>query len=157
MFFALFAQLSFSPIFSFIVRISSVRSQYRSVCPEVFCKKGVLRKFPKFTGKHLRQSLYFNKAAGLRHRCFPLNFAKFLRRPPVAASAGSFTIMLVWYTLIILMKKPQHTLLFSKLPFTILGLAQSFGREGLKKLEYGFGENFQKLKACNFWAKVCTF
>ena len=33
--------------------------------PEVFCKKGVLRNFTKFTGKHLCQSLFFNKVAGL--------------------------------------------------------------------------------------------
>ena len=33
--------------------------------PEVFCKKGVLRNFAKFTGKHLCQSLFFNKVAGL--------------------------------------------------------------------------------------------
>ena len=32
--------------------------------PEVFCKKGVLRNFAKFTGKHLCQSFYFNKVAG---------------------------------------------------------------------------------------------
>ena len=37
---------------------------YRSSCPDVFCKKGVLRNFRKFTGKHLLcQSLYFNKVA----------------------------------------------------------------------------------------------
>ena len=52
-------------------------------------KKGVLKKLAKFTGKHLSQSLFFNKVAGLRpaslskktlwHRCFPLNFVKFLR------------------------------------------------------------------------------
>ena len=57
----------------------------------MFCKKGVLRNFPKFTGKHLCQSLFFNKVAGLRpstllkkrlwHRCFPVNFVKFLRTP----------------------------------------------------------------------------
>ena len=29
--------------------------------PEVFCKKGVLKKFAKFTGKHLYQSIFFNK------------------------------------------------------------------------------------------------
>ena len=34
--------------------------------PEVFCKKGVLRNFVKFTGKHLRQSL----------RLQPCNFIK---------------------------------------------------------------------------------
>ena len=30
----------------------------RSSCPEVFCKKGVLKIFAKFTGKHLRWSLF---------------------------------------------------------------------------------------------------
>ena len=40
--------------------------QIRSIRPEVFCKKGVLRNFAKFTGKHLRQSLFFNKVEGLR-------------------------------------------------------------------------------------------
>ena len=57
--------------------------------PEVLCKKSVFGNFTKFTGKHLGQSLFFNKVAGLRpttllkkrlwHRCFPMNFAKFLR------------------------------------------------------------------------------
>ena len=51
-------------------------------------KKGVLRNFPKLTGQHLCQSLFFNKVADLRpatllekrpqHRCFPVNFVKFL-------------------------------------------------------------------------------
>ena len=31
----------------------------RSSRPEVFCKKGVLRNFTKFIGKHLCQSLFF--------------------------------------------------------------------------------------------------
>ena len=39
---------------------------YRSSRPEVFCKRGVLRNFAKFTGKHLRQSLFFNKVEHLR-------------------------------------------------------------------------------------------
>ena len=29
--------------------------------PEVFCKKGVLENFAKFTGRHLWQSLFLNK------------------------------------------------------------------------------------------------
>ena len=39
---------------------------YRSSRPEVFCIKGVLRNFRKLTGKHLCQSLFFIKVAGLR-------------------------------------------------------------------------------------------
>ena len=63
----------------------------RSIRPEVFYKEGVLKDFAKFTGKHLCQRLFFNKVAGLRpaillkkklwHRCFPVNFSKFLRSP----------------------------------------------------------------------------
>ena len=61
---------------------------FRSSFLEVFCKKGVFRNFAKFTGKHLCQSLFFNKVAGwpatflkkrFWHRCFPVNFAKFLK------------------------------------------------------------------------------
>ena len=37
----------------------------RSSRQEVFCKKGVVGNFTKFTGKHLCQSLLFNKVAGL--------------------------------------------------------------------------------------------
>ena len=34
---------------------------YRSSRPEVFFKRGVLKSFTKYTGKHLSQSLFFNK------------------------------------------------------------------------------------------------
>ena len=53
--------------------------------------KGVLRNFAKFTGKHLCQGLFFNQVVDLRpttllkkrlwHRYFPVNFAKFLKKP----------------------------------------------------------------------------
>ena len=66
------------------------------------CKKGVLRNFAKFAVKHLCQSLFFNKVAGLRsatllkrrlkHRCFPVNFARFLRT--------SFFIEHLWWLLL---------------------------------------------------------
>ena len=39
-------------------------TKYRSSHTEVFRKKGFLKNFSKFTGKHLCQSLLFNKAAG---------------------------------------------------------------------------------------------
>ena len=38
----------------------------RSSCLEIFCKEGVLGNLAKFTGKQLRQSVFFNKDAGLR-------------------------------------------------------------------------------------------
>ena len=39
---------------------------YRKSHPEVFCKKGVLWNFRKFSGKQLCQSLFFNKLVGLK-------------------------------------------------------------------------------------------
>ena len=39
---------------------------FRSSHLELFCKKGVLKNFAKFTGKHPCQNLFLNKVAGLR-------------------------------------------------------------------------------------------
>ena len=60
--------------------------------------RGVLRNFTKFTGKHLYQSLFFNKVSGLTsatllkkrlsHRCFPVIFPKFLRTPFLKNTSG---------------------------------------------------------------------
>ena len=72
-------------------KIRSNHNNNGSTQPRCSMKKGVLRNFTKFTEKHLCQGLFFNKVAGLRsptlfkgrlwHRCFPVNFAKFLRTP----------------------------------------------------------------------------
>ena len=52
--------------FQNLSRMKSWREDFsKSSRPEVFCKKGVLRNFTKFTGKHLRQSLFSNKVAGI--------------------------------------------------------------------------------------------
>ena len=74
----------------------------RSSRSEVFCKKGFLKNFAKFTGKHLCQSLFLNKVADLRpvtllkkrlqHGCFPANFAKFLRTPFLAEHLRSLLL-----------------------------------------------------------------
>ena len=71
---------------------------FRSSHQRCSMKKGVLTNFTKFKGKHLSQSLFFNKAAGLRpatslkkrlwHRCFPVNFAKFLTTPFLQNTSG---------------------------------------------------------------------
>ena len=52
----------------------------------MFCKKSVPKNFAKFTGKHLCQGFFLIKLQSLSpdikrtwHRCFPVNFAKFLR------------------------------------------------------------------------------
>ena len=78
-------------LFEGIYQHQLLLSTNRSTRPEVFCKKGVLRNFAEFRGKHLHQSIFFNKVAGLRpgtlltkrlwYRCFPVNFLKFLRTP----------------------------------------------------------------------------
>ena len=76
--------------FKFVSLKSQVRIG-RSSHRRCSVRKGVYRNFAKFTEKHLCQSLFFNKVAGLSlptllkkrlwHRCFPLKFAKFLRPP----------------------------------------------------------------------------
>ena len=48
------------------LQTASSETPDRSSRPEVICEKGVLRNFAKFTGKHLCQSLFFNKVAGGR-------------------------------------------------------------------------------------------
>ena len=64
--------------------------------PEIFCRSSRQKVFCK-EGKHLFQSLFFNKVEGLRSVnflwIFPVNFAKFLRAP-------FFTKHLRWLLLI---------------------------------------------------------
>ena len=82
--------------------------QVRSIRLQMFLKISVLNNFAKLTGKHLCQNLFFNKVAGLRpatflqkrlwHRCFPVNFAKFVgafffRTTPVAASGQGSALL----------------------------------------------------------------
>ena len=67
------------------------RSEYslKKQSPEMFFKKGVLKKFTKLAEKHLCCGFFLSKVAGLRlavllkkrlwHRCFPVNFAKFFK------------------------------------------------------------------------------
>ena len=78
-------------------------------------KKGVLKNFVNFTGKHMCQSLFFNKVAGLRpaallkkrlrHRWFPVNFAEFLITTFLQNTSGrlllSFRITWQIFTLIL--------------------------------------------------------
>ena len=72
---------------------------FRSCRREVFYRKGVLRNFAKFTGKHLCQSLFFHLSQSIS--CFPVNFAKFLRIP-------FFTGHLRWLLLLPSLKLAKH-------------------------------------------------
>ena len=66
-------------------------SNYRSSPPQVFLRKGVLKICSKFAGEHPCRSVISIKLLcqrpttllkkRLRHICFPVNFAKFLRAP----------------------------------------------------------------------------
>ena len=77
-----------------LTKLGALRSSHRRCS----VRKVVLRNFANFTGKHLCQSLFFNKIADLRpatlfrkrlwHRCFPVNFVKFLRTPFYRISLG---------------------------------------------------------------------
>ena len=60
--------------------------------------KGVFKNFAKFTGKHMCQSLFFNKVVGFRpgtflkkrlwHKCFLVNFERILRTPFLHNTSG---------------------------------------------------------------------
>ena len=51
-------------------------------------KKGVLKNFAKFTGKHLCLGPVILFKKRLWHRCFPVNFAKFERTPFLLSTFG---------------------------------------------------------------------
>ena len=71
-------------------------------------KEDILRKFTKFTGKHLCQSLFFNKSGGLRpatlfkrkllHSCFPVNFAKYSRTPFLQSTSGQLLLCFIEFS-----------------------------------------------------------
>ena len=54
-------------------------SDFQKKPQEVFCKKGVLKNFSNFTGKHLKVYNFIKKR--LQHRCCRVKFMKFLRTP----------------------------------------------------------------------------
>ena len=78
-------------------------------------KKAILKNFAKFTGKHLCQSLFFDKVAGrpttllkkkLWRRCFPVNFTKFLRTHFLRNTSGR--LLLSMSTSLLYIVKPLN-------------------------------------------------
>ena len=86
-----------------IFKILFSKQVFQKQPPEMLCKKGLLINFTEFTGKNRCQGLFLNKVADLRpatilrkrlwHRCFPMNFAKFVRTP--------FIIERLWWLLLV--------------------------------------------------------
>ena len=91
---------------------------FRSSHQRCFTQKGVLRNFTKFTGKHLCQSIFYNKVASLRpatllkkrhwHRCFPVNFVKFLTTPFLQNTSGRMLLNFTWGSSITIDGKSKH-------------------------------------------------
>ena len=65
----------------------SIRTRYRSSHQRCSVRKGFVRNFAKVTGKHLCQKL--------RYRCFPVNFAKFLRTPFLQNTSGRLLLQML--------------------------------------------------------------
>ena len=66
--------------------------------PELFCKKGALKNFAKFAGKHLWRNVFLIKVAGprsiilLKKRLLRNYPAKFLRTPFLQNNAGGIVL-----------------------------------------------------------------
>ena len=63
------------------LHLQGMRVKYKSSNRRYSIKKTVLKNFAIFTGRHLCWSLFLIKLMDFRHRCFPVNIAKFLRTP----------------------------------------------------------------------------
>ena len=83
---------------------------------EVFCEKGVLRNFAKFTGIHLCQSIFLNKVAGLRPKAcnyikketlaqvFACEFCEifnnfFFKKTPLSAASGITWMIMDYFSM----------------------------------------------------------
>ena len=79
-------------------------TRFRSSHRRCSVRKAVLENFAKFTGKHLCQSLFFNKVLGwpatllkrrLWNRCFSVNFEKFVRTSFLQSTSGRLLLRLL--------------------------------------------------------------
>ena len=114
-----------NPFYDRMTKIFSIRSSHQR-CSII---KGVLRNFARFTGKHLCQDLFFDKVSGLWpatllkrrlwHRCFPVNFTKFLRTPFLQNTYGRLLLLsLTFYLNLLTQVKFEIQLILKKLHLT---------------------------------------
>ena len=74
--------------FMFISRNVGSYNYFQKQPPEMFMQKSVLRNFTSFEKKHLCQSFFFSKVAGLWPANFAANFVKYLRIPFLQNTSG---------------------------------------------------------------------
>ena len=106
----------------------------------MFCEKVVLRNFTKFAGKHLCQSLFFNKIASLGLQLYqkrdsgtgvflPINFVKFLRTSFLQNTPGRLCLYCEWQKNDLTITKLRHRY------FSCKFLRLTFGKQYLEKGE----------------------
>ena len=83
-----------------VYRWTTQLKTYRNSRPEVFCEKGVLRNSLFYQAAGLKPATLLKKK--LWHRCFSVNFAKFLRTP--------FLTVHLWWLLLDLQKTSNFEL-----------------------------------------------
>ena len=106
----------------FAALVFAIENLRGSSHPDVLCKKGVLRNFTKFTGKHLCQSLFLNKVSGKRYiniyifRCtknefFRQRFGHIYWRNPLWQTSffAVFQIQLLWSVILSSHKKVKFS------------------------------------------------
>ena len=101
--------------------------------PEVFCKKRCSEKFRKITLKIPVLESLFNKVAGLktcnfikkRQRCFPVEFAKFLRTPILKNSCERLLLSRVFINLTFFHKSGNGAFKTSKNAVTLENLLKT--------------------------------
>ena len=94
---------------------------YRRSHQRCFIEKGVLKNLKKFTGKQLCEILFLNKVPGLRpvttlkkrlwHRCFSVNFVKYLRNYFFIEHLWTTASKIIWFNFdkYVYMKTPIKT------------------------------------------------
>ena len=115
--------------------------KYRSSRSQMYFRIGVLKNFAMFTGKYLCLSLFFINIQAwkpatllkkrLRHRCFPVKFARFLRTPfftehlqwLLQEISHEFSLYCIWEQWMVSFR---GTYLLSSAYFILLGVSRFF-------------------------------
>ena len=83
--------------FEGVLRFNKYQRTIQKQPPEVLCEKGLLRNFVEFIEKHMYRVPFLIKLQALKkrpwYRCFPVNFAKFLRTSFLHNTSGRLLLI----------------------------------------------------------------